>query len=305
MKVFRYSLQYIKRNKPIVVSTTIMVAITIAILNIFLLMAVTVYQIGVYLQKQQKISVLFEPLTPVEEINELVKEIEKFDAVRYVEITDSARLENESLSNLGIDSSAVKPTQNNIQGNRETILPIVRIHLKTGVDYKPLLNALKDEEKSNPKIIQIVYFEKLAQRINRLTRAIKIAGGTVVGLLALITVYLIYITMGFAILQSREEIKTLKLIGSPKNTILLPFAILGAIIGALGTLGGNLILLVGSIPFMVEPYLKLLASLLARFLDFLTPQNLAIFVAAEVLAITLITFIISYGASLKVFKKMD
>ncbi len=299
----RYTFQYLKRNRPLAISTLIMVGITIAILNIFMIIAFSIYQIGLYIQRQQKVSILFEPLTPQEEIENLVEEIKKFPSVNSIQVTDSARLESESLKQLGINPTQLKT--DDTQTDKESILPIIRIQLKPQVPHDDLIKALKNEEKANPKIIQVIYFEELVSRINKIIRAIKLAGSIMVGFLTLISVYLIYLTMGFTIYQSSEEIKTMQLIGTPAKVIIMPFALQGALIGAVGTLVGHVILLILSTPFIIEKYLRLFASLLLQFVPSVSPGKIIAILLSEALIIGLITFIISYGSSKRLLKKIS
>ncbi len=299
----RYTFQYLKRNRPLAISTLIMVGITIAILNIFMIIAFSIYQIGLYIQRQQKVSILFEPLTPQEEIENLVEEIKKFPSVNSIQVTDSARLESESLKQLGINPTQLKT--DDTQTDKESILPIIRIQLKPQVPHDDLIKALKNEEKANPKIIQVIYFEELVSRINKIIRAIKLAGSIMVGFLTLISVYLIYLTMGFTIYQSSEEIKTMQLIGTPAKVIIMPFALQGALIGAVGTLVGHVILLILSTPFIIEKYLRLFASLLLQFVPWVSPGKIIAILLSEALIIGLITFIISYGSSKRLLKKIS
>ncbi len=299
----RYTFQYLKRNRPLAISTLIMVGITIAILNIFLIIAFSIYQIGLYIQKQQKVSILFEPLTPQEEIEKLVEEIKKFPSVNSIQVTDSARLESESLKQLGINPTQLKT--DDTQTDKESILPIIRIQLKPQVPHDDLIKALKNEEKANPKIIQVIYFEELVSRINKIIRAIKLAGSIMVGFLTLISVYLIYLTMGFTIYQSSEEIKTMQLIGTPAKVIIMPFALQGALIGAFGTLVGHVILLILSTPFIIEKYLRLFASLLLQFVPSVSAGKIIAILLSEAFIIGLITFIISYGSSKRLLKKIS
>ncbi len=291
----KYAMQYIKRNTPTFISTVIMTSITVVLLNFFLFLAYSAYQLGVYLQKQQKVSVLFEPLTPTEEIKKLVEEIKIYPAVANIEVTDSARLEDESLKQLGVDPKTFKRTQQ----SKENIIPIIRIHLKPDVSHKDLIYALKQEEASNPKVIQIIYFEKLVERINKITRAIKITGATTLGLLALITIYLIHMSIKMSIYQAREEIHTMKLLGAKSKLIVLPFAIQGGIVGIIGTIGGIMFIILLMLPLLFDSYTKLIARIFLQILPPITYKDLLFYSATEILTIALFTFIISYATAKK------
>ena len=306
-RIFEYTKQYIKRNKPLFIATLVVISLTILILNLFTSISFVTYQLSVQIQKQQKASVLFEPLTPKEEVLSLANEIKQLPGVLDIEITDSAQLKEESLDSLGIESEEFSTTT---KEEKENLLPILRVQLDPNKEHKQVISLLKTEQRSNPKIIRVIYFEEVADRINVISNTLKLVGLSIIGILALISSYLIYLTMQFSVHSLEDEIKTMKLVGATEHQVVMPFALQGAIIGAMGALLSWSITAAVIIPLFKVPALgpikRLLESLIGHLQlgESLSINTFIYLLITEIIAIALVTFIISYVATKKTFKKI-
>ncbi len=238
MLKLKYALEYIRRNKALSIATIIVLTITFILINIFLSAQIITDRIAAYLNKQQKISILYDPDAKKEEIMTLKKELEKYPSVRRVIYKDSATLQRETLKSLGLSEDQIEE----FLQNQENAIKILQIELKPNQPYQDILNRIDKEQKRGIPIVSVVYFKKLIDRIRTISKGIKIAGGIISGGLIVISLQLIYMTISFSVTKLKDEIKTMYLVGAPKSTITQPFAIQGGIYGALSALAAFAVL---------------------------------------------------------------
>ncbi|MHA0856196.1 permease-like cell division protein FtsX [Paenibacillus sp. CMAA1364] len=97
------------------------------------------------------------------------------------------------------------------------------------------IQALNNKHPEKP-IMKVKYGEGAVEKLFKITRAVRNIGFIFVGVLALMSMFLISNTIRVTILARRREIGIMKLVGATNNFIRWPFFIEGALIGAIGSI---------------------------------------------------------------------
>ncbi len=223
----KYALQYITRNKALSAATTIVILVTFILINSLIIAQVIIDKTASYLNKQQKISILYEPETTKEDILKFKSELETMPGVKKVVYKDSKELQRDNLRSLGLSDDEV----NSIVTSQEDYIKILQIELKPDSDQEVVVDTIKKAKQEGAPIISFVYFKNLIERIKSISNGLRISGFIVTGALIIISIQLIYLTISFTVTKMNNEIKTMYLVGASKSKITTPFAIQGAIYG--------------------------------------------------------------------------
>ena len=117
-----------------------------------------------------------------------------------------------------------------------------------------ILSTIAKQLSAYTEIDDIRYGGELANRINKFTKAIKIAGWGTISLLGLATLLIVVNTIRLTVLARQDEITIMKLVGATDHFIKWPFIIEGIIIGTIGATISMLILRIGY--NFITPHLK-------------------------------------------------
>ena len=230
--ILKYTWEYIKRNKALSYATVIVITITFILINLFVSAQILIDKLANYLNSQQKISIIYNPDASEKEIMAFKNELSKFPAVKKIVYEDSKTLQRENLKALGFNEEEIKT----FLEDQEEYIKILQIQLEPNKDIQNLVNYIKQAKDKGAPIMSVLYFEELLSKIRTISRGLKVTGLIVTSLLLFISLQLIYFTISFSVYKQRREIKTMYLVGAPKNKIILPFALQGAIYGAVSAL---------------------------------------------------------------------
>lgn len=153
----------------------------------------------------------------------------------------------------------------------------------------------------NPNVIQINYFHDLVYAIARASKILQIAGFAVVGLLGLLSIFMISNTIKLTVMARQCEVAVMKYIGASDIIVSAPFLIEGLIFGFIGAVIAYCAVYYGYL-FIWDNYGEMLSHFLATHL--ITPdllrKDLAIIFAALGLSIGVVGSSISLKKYLKV-----
>ncbi len=299
--------EYIKRNTALSIATVTVITITFILINVFVTAQILIDKAATYLNQQQKISILYSPEAKEEEIMDLKGKLEEFDCVDKVVYKDSKTLQRENLKSLGFTDDEIKT----FLDNQEEYIKILQIALKPDQDISQLLNFIKQEKDKGSQIMNVLYFEDLLNKIKTISRGLKISGTVVTALLLFISVQLIYFTISFTVLKQKDEIKTMYLVGAPKQKITTPFALQGGFYASISALVSMifLVLILVTVKYtlghnmFIQAIKDLLTTTGARSL--LTLNNLIIITSLETIAGFLLGFLFAKFAANNTIKKFN
>ena len=100
------------------------------------------------------------------------------------------------------------------------------------------LPAISTYLQKNPVVQEVVYQKDVVSALTNWTNAIKIIGVLLIGLLSLVSIFIMSIIIGLKISHKKDEIEIMQLIGATKWYISNPFVLEGIFYGVVGAFFG-------------------------------------------------------------------
>lgn len=100
------------------------------------------------------------------------------------------------------------------------------------------LPAISDYLKKDQSVQEVVYQKDVVSALTTWTNAVKIIGILLIGLLSVVSVFIMSIIVGLKISHKKDEIEIMQLIGATKWYISNPFVLEGIFYGVVGALVG-------------------------------------------------------------------
>lgn len=89
--------------------------------------------------------------------------------------------------------------------------------------------------RSERGVRDVTYYQDLVRQISRITRAIRLGGAVMVGILVLVSLFIILNTVKLTVISRSREISVMKYVGATNHMIRGPFVIEGVIFGFIGS----------------------------------------------------------------------
>ncbi|MCS7018534.1 MAG: permease-like cell division protein FtsX [Cytophagales bacterium] len=226
-------------------SRNIIISITAALLLIgaFLLFAIHTNKLTKVIQSNIEVQVLLEnDLAPADSLQVLyfltsqpyiVKKNGK-PQIRYVSKEEALRQLSQSLKEDVLSNSLDNPLRNYYLIN---ILPEYHRENK--------LSQIKAELEEQPGIFEVSYSIIAIEKINQNIRIIGVVVFSLVGLLIVLTAFLVHNAIRLALYAQRFTIRSMQLVGATENFIKKPFVLRAAFHGVVSGLIASLILITG------------------------------------------------------------
>jgi cell division transport system permease protein len=120
-------------------------------------------------------------------------------------------------------------------------LPIsLEVMLSKSVNAEEAAPKLSNSYRDNPLVEFVQYRQNLVEQLGALLEALRLGGGLALGLMLLVTGFIIANTIKLALFAHREEIEIMRLVGATDRQIHLPYLIEGSLQGASGAFGALL-----------------------------------------------------------------
>lgn len=223
--------KYIRRNPGLSLATIVIMTITFAIGIILMLVNVIASSSVTYLQSQATISILYSPQEKEESIMSFKTFLEKQDGVISVKYVTWAELQKDSLSNIGIsEEQQSKYTFENYQ------IRILRLQIKPDQNYNYFLSLIDSEKNKGAQIIEVVFIPNIVEKLKQFSNTVRLGGVAAIFFLVLVSMVLIYLTIGFTVNRFAGEIEIMQLVGAEPRLIMLPLALQGAFYGVVSAL---------------------------------------------------------------------
>jgi len=191
---------------------------------------------------QEKVEVVADlkdntSLTEVEAIRGRVGALPEVASVDYVSRELALERFRETLEAQGEEDLTQYLDANPLHASLEVKLrdPTVFGQVISRLNAEPAVETVKD-------------IENLVERVNTVTGILRTAGAVVLGIIALIVLFIVVNTIRLAVLARSEEIEIMLLVGASDAFIRWPFVFEGAMVGLLGSLVTLAILAVAAEP---------------------------------------------------------
>ena len=173
--------------------------------------------------KVDQIDIILEPEVAPARVREIKKELQKIENIKDVKYVSK----EEALSKM---KEQWKENSFLLDG-MESALPEsyeVKVEsIENSTTVASSISNIKDVEK-------VVYYKDIVDKITKMSQIVKYVGISLVGVLLLVSFFIMSITIKLTVIARRKEISIKKYIGATNMSITGPFVVEGMVLGLLG-----------------------------------------------------------------------
>lgn len=224
--VLATTFKYIRRNPGLSLASIVIITVTFSLGTIFFVLNQFATKAVSYLQSQPTLSIFYDPKEKEENIVSFKGYLEKQSGVMKVTYSTSADIQKQYLTSIGI--SPEQQGQYTFDANQ---IRILRVQLKPETDYKPFVKMVDDEKNKGALIIDRIFFQDIVEKIRQFSNTVTASSVVITAFLFIISIVLVYLTIGFTINRFSQEIEIMDLVGAEPKVIAMPFMLQGGVYG--------------------------------------------------------------------------
>ncbi len=223
--------KYIRRSPYQAISAALIMSLTFFAITVFSLLTILSIRFIAYFESRPQLTVFFQDVATRDQISSLEKQLSdtgKTSSINYVSKSDALKIYKEQNKSdpilLDLVTSDILPSSIEVQAQ----------------DPKDLSDLAAIVKRSD--LVEEVVFQKdIIDTLVSWTNAFREVGVGVIGILTIVSVFVIITIIGIKITVRREEIEIMKLIGASNWFIRAPFLIEGALYGFVGSMIGGVL----------------------------------------------------------------
>jgi len=225
---FTEFMRYLKTAKSAVISSTIVIALAVLLLGIYLTISINSVKLLKLIRDKVEIDAYLLDSIQTANVSKLTSSIKTIGGVKnvtYVSKEEAAKIFAEEF---GQDILEVF--------DHNPLPPSLKINLYD--EYKTIdrIEKIKLELQKNPEIADIVYAQKNLEIIERNSQSLVFLNLSLLIIITFSSIFLIGNTIRLMIVAKKDTIEIMKLIGATKETIRTPFIMEGFFQGLVGSL---------------------------------------------------------------------
>lgn len=254
--------KYIRRSPYQSIAAVLIMSLTFLSIAVFSILTIVSVRVIDYFETRPQLSVFFKQDISSDEINKLRQQLEgtgKAQAIRYVSQEEALAIYKQQNQGdpllLDLVTADILPASLDVQA--------------TDAQY---LSDLANVAKESEAVDEVVFQKDIVDTLIKFTNGLRQIGIAIIGILLVVSVFVILTIIGIKITVRRDEIEIMKLIGATNWFIRTPFLLEGIFYGAVGAIIGwgityavlqfyaapQLELFFGSVPVLpIEPLLML------------------------------------------------
>lgn len=244
MKTIKTAWKQIRRTPYQALTAVFIMMLTFLSISVFFFIVFGSSVVIKYFESKPQVTAFFKDEAKPEEISQLesnLKQTGKIASVRFVSKKEALQIYKEQNKNDPLLLDLVT----------EDILPS---SLEISTQKIDDLNSVSDALKGSPIVAEVIYQKDIVATLSNWTNAIRIIGTSIIIVLALVSIFIMMMVIGFKVSLKRDEIEIMKLLSATNWYIRTPFMFEGIFYGAVGTLLGWLIASAGLL--YSQPYLE-------------------------------------------------
>ncbi|WP_438348883.1 permease-like cell division protein FtsX [Paenibacillus sp. FA6] len=232
------------RNGWMSIASITSIVVSLFVLGVFILLVLNVNQLADDVDSKVQISAYLN-LDVDQKMRETINtEIGLIPEVSKVTFVSKEQGLKEFTERLGEDGKELLSGFDKDNNPLPDTLVVEVIEATTVVQVAEKITALNESHPESP-IMKVKYGEGAVEKLFKITRAVRNIGFIFVGVLGVMSMFLISNTIRVTILARRREISIMKLVGATNYFIRWPFFIEGALIGGIGSLATLGLLFIG------------------------------------------------------------
>ena len=238
IRVFSVTKKNIKRNKWLTLSTILVSTIVFTLSSVFVSASILTQKATDYYEQKAQVIVFFKKATTEEEIfafRDVINNKELVEQIEYVSQDEALEIYREDFADNPDLISTV---------TADSLPASLEIRAKNIDSLLQVIDNINKAKETNASVDEVMYFKDVVDNMRTLSGIVKIGSAILITAMALVTVSLIRVTIGFNIKLHQEEIQIMHLVGSPDKFIRTPFLLEGTFYGLLGGLISSLLIIV-------------------------------------------------------------
>jgi len=244
MKTVKTSWKQIRRTPYQALTAVFIMMLTFLSITVFSFIVFGSSIVIKYFESKPQVTAFFKDETKQAQIDELklsLNQTGKVSQIRFVSKSEALKIYKEQNKNdpllLDLVTADILPAS-------------LEISTQNIQDLGPVSEALK----GSPYVSEVIYQKDIVSTLSKWTNAIRLIGTTIIAILALVSIFIMMMVIGFKVSQKRDEIEIMKLLSATNWYIRWPFMLEGILYGTAGTIVGWLIATAGLL--YATPYLQ-------------------------------------------------
>lgn len=220
--------KYIRRSPYQAIAATLIMTLTFLSIAFFAILTIVSVRMIDYFESRPQLSIFFKDEASRDDIETLRKQLEdtgKSSTIKFVSKEEALTIYKEQNKEdpllLDLVTSDILPASLDVQAH----------------DVNDMADLARIS-KSSPMVEEVVFQQDIVDTLVKWTSALRKIGLAVIGVLLLVSVFVILTIIGIKITVRREEIEIMKLIGASNWFIRTPFLLEGMFYGVVGALLG-------------------------------------------------------------------
>lgn len=244
MKTIKTSWKQIRRTPYQALTAVFIMMLTFLSISVFSFLVFGSSVVIKYFESKPQVTAFFKDEAKQSDIDQLssnLKQTGKISKIRYVSKQEALQIYKEQNKNDPLLLDLVTAD----------ILPA---SLEISTEKIEDLGTVSDALKSSPYVSEVVYQKDIVSTLSKWTTAIRLIGTTVIVTLALVSIFIMMMVIGFKVSQKRDEIEIMRLLSATNWYIRTPFMLEGIFYGGIGTFLGWIVASAGLL--YATPYLE-------------------------------------------------
>lgn len=220
--------KYIRRSPYQAIAASLIMSLTFLTVSVFAILTIISIKAISYFETRPQLSVFFKQEASQADVDSLRHQLEstgKTKSIKFVSKEEALAIYKQQNKEdpllLELVTSDILPASLDIQA--------------TDAQY---LSDLAQAAKSSKSVDEVVFQKDIVDTLIKFTNGLRQIGLVIIGILVLVSVFVILTIIGIKITVRRDEIEIMKLIGATNWFIRTPFLLEGMFYGAVGAIVG-------------------------------------------------------------------
>jgi len=222
---------HLRRSPYQAMAAILIMMLTFLAISVFTILIIGSSKVIAYFESKPQVTAFFKDEASQGDVDSLKASLVatgKVSSMRFVSKQDALKIYREQNKNdpllLELVTADVLPASLEISSYNLTDLPSLSTYLK-----------------NSPAVQEVVYQKDVVASLTTWTNAIRIIGAILIGILSLVSIFIMSIIIGMKISHKKDEIEVMQLIGATKWYISNPFILEGIFYGVIGAVFGWLV----------------------------------------------------------------
>jgi cell division transport system permease protein len=227
-KLIETTKKNISRNKVLSLSTIFIAVIVFTISSFFISISIFAQKAVKYYEQKAQVIVFFKKDAPEEEIfdfRDAIYDKELIESIDYVSQEDALAIYQEDFADNPDLISTV---------TADALPPSLEIQATSIDNLVTVISNINTLKETNAYVDDVMYFKDVVENIKTLSTIINIGSIVLIGMLGIISFFLIRLTIGMNIKNHGDEIEIMNLVGSTDSFIKYPYILEGGFYGLIG-----------------------------------------------------------------------